>query len=141
MGLMLRAGSLALLSVAINLPAQEKPWSTEEIHGPKLPFRLALEEGTWMSVDVSPDGKTIVFDLLGDLFTLPITGGTATRLTSGPAWDVTPRFSPDGSRVVFLSDRAGPDHVWVVATAGGTANFWRISLAEARTHGPPKRVA
>ena len=53
-----------------------------------------------MNVDVSPDGRTIVFDLLGDLYMMPIAGsghGLATRLTSGPAFDMQPRFSPDGT--------------------------------------------
>lgn len=74
--------------------------------------------GTWMSVDVSPDGQTLVFDLLGDLYTLPIAGGTATRLTSGMAYDGQPRFSPDGKRVVFVSDRSGGDNVWLISLNG-----------------------
>ncbi|MCC6316947.1 MAG: PD40 domain-containing protein [Gemmatimonadaceae bacterium] len=74
--------------------------------------------GTWISLDVSPDGQTIVFDLLGDLYTLPITGGTATRLTSGIAYDAQPRFSPDGKRVVFTSDRSGGDNVWIMSLDG-----------------------
>ena len=67
-----------------------------------------VSEGTWMSLDLSPDGQTIVFELLGDLYTLPVAGGTATRLTSGPAFDSQPRYSPDGKHIVFLSDRGGP---------------------------------
>ena len=88
--------------------------------------------GTWISLDVSPDGQTIVFDLLGDLYTLPIGGGTATRLTSGMAYDAQPRFSPDGKRVVFTSDRSGGDNVWIMSldgkdtvqvTKGNTADY------------------
>lgn len=74
--------------------------------------------GTWMSVDVSPDGRTLVFDLLGDLYTLPIEGGRATPLTQGPAYDAQPRFSPDGRRIVFVSDRAGSEDVWLVDADG-----------------------
>ena len=70
-------------------------------------------EATWMSLDVSPDGKTIVFELLGDLYTMPVTGGTATRITSGPAFDSQPRWSPDGKRIVFLTDRSGAENVWL----------------------------
>ncbi len=71
-------------------------------------------KGTWMSLDVSPDGKTVVFDLLGDLYTLPIGGGKATRITEGMAFDAQPRFSPDGESIVFISDRSGGDNVWTM---------------------------
>jgi Tol biopolymer transport system component len=75
-------------------------------------------EGSWMSVDVSSDGSTIVFDLLGDIYTMPISGGQATRITSGMAYDAQPRFSPDGGQVVFISDRTGKEQVWIVSTDG-----------------------
>ena len=75
-------------------------------------------EGTWMSLDVSPDGKTIVFELLGDLYTLPLAGGSATRITTGPAFDSQPRWSPDGKRIVFLSDRSGAENIWLCDAAG-----------------------
>ncbi len=80
--------------------------------------RFTATEGTWLSVDVSPDGQSIVFDLLGDLYSLPIAGGKATRLTSGMAYDVQPRFSPDGKRVVFVSDRSGGENVWILSLDG-----------------------
>src|SRR5277367_3862714 len=66
---------------------------------------FTADEGTWMSLDVSPDGKQIVFDLLGDLYLLPSGGGDAKRITSGPAWDCQPRFSPNGKQIAFISDR------------------------------------
>ncbi len=78
-------------------------------------LRLTTDEGSWMSVDVSPDGRTLVFDLLGDLYTMPVTGGSATPLTQGMAFDQQPRFSPDGASVVFVSDRSGGENVWVIA--------------------------
>jgi Tol biopolymer transport system component len=71
-----------------------------------------------MSVAVSPDGRTIVFDLLGDLYTVPVGGGTATRITSGRAFDTQPRFSPDGRAIAFSSDRSGSDNIWVVSPDG-----------------------
>jgi Tol biopolymer transport system component len=63
---------------------------------------------------VSPDGSTIVFELLGDLYTMPIAGGKATRISSGLALDTQPRFSPDGKRLVFVSDRGGAENLWLL---------------------------
>ncbi len=75
-------------------------------------------EGTWLSLDVSPNGQQIVFELLGDLYLLPVEGGEAEPLTTGMAFDSQPRFSPDGERVVFVSDRDGTDNVWTLAVDG-----------------------
>ncbi len=85
---------------------------------PVRTLRFTTDEGTWMSVDVSPDGQRIVFDLVGDLYTLPIGGGQATRLTQGMSFDGMPRWSPDGSAIAFISDRDGTDNLWVVAPDG-----------------------
>ncbi len=79
---------------------------------------FTTSEGSWMSVDVSPDGRSLVFDLLGDLYLLPIEGGRATALTGGMAYDAQPRFSPDGSEIVFVSDRSGGDNLWVISVDG-----------------------
>jgi Tol biopolymer transport system component len=87
---------------------------------PPLPLKaerkakFTATEVTWMSLDVSPDGQTIVFDLLGDLYTMPITGGNAVRITKGMAFDAQPRFSPDGGTVAFVSDRSGGDNLWTM---------------------------
>ncbi len=78
---------------------------------------IDVDEGTWISLDVSPDGQTIVFDLLGDLYTMPIAGGAATALTTGMAFDAQPRWSPDGKSIVFTSDRDGGDNVWAIDAA------------------------
>ena len=78
-------------------------------------LRMTVSEGSWMSVDVSPDGSTVVFDLLGSLWTVPIGGGEATPLTQGMAFDAQPRFSPDGEKVVFTSDRSGGENVWMIS--------------------------
>jgi Tol biopolymer transport system component len=84
--------------------------------GPTQTLSFTATEGSWISVDVSPDGQTLVFDLLGDIYTMPMAGGTATRLTSGMGYNAQPRFSPDGNRIVFVSDRDGGDNVWVLST-------------------------
>jgi imidazolonepropionase-like amidohydrolase/Tol biopolymer transport system component len=95
--------------------------------------RFTTAEGTWMSVDVSPDGSTIVFDLLGDIYTVPIAGGKATRVIGGTSVDFHPRYSPDGKSLVFVSDRNGSDATWLsdangqrlrMLTAGGVYPVW-----------------
>ncbi|MGH8123702.1 MAG: TolB family protein, partial [Rudaea sp.] len=89
---------------------------------PLLPtrhIRFDTDEGTWISLDVSPDGRSIVFELLGDLYRVGIDGGEATAITHGLPFDSQPRFSPDGSRIVFVSDRSGNENVWI-ANADGT---------------------
>ena len=73
-----------------------------------------LTSGSWISLDVSPDGQTVVFDFLGDLFTVPMEGGDAAQLTSGMAFDAQPRYSPDGTSIVFSSDRDGGQNIWTV---------------------------
>jgi hypothetical protein len=52
-------------------------WDVEAPSGEPTTVDIDVREGTWMSLDVSPDGTTLVFDLLGDLYTLPIEGGDA----------------------------------------------------------------
>ncbi len=79
---------------------------------------IETTEGTWMSLDVSPDGTQIAFDLLGDIYLIPIAGGEAKALTSGIAWDMQPRFSPDGTQIAFTSDRGGGDNIWVMNRDG-----------------------
>ncbi|MBM0170567.1 amidohydrolase family protein [Altererythrobacter sp. C41] len=82
----------------------------------QIPIRT--DEGTWMDVDVSPDGSTVAFALLGDIYTMPISGGTPRRIAEGLAWEVQPRFSPDGSRIAFTSDRGGGDNIWLMNPDG-----------------------
>src|SRR5688572_8238723 len=91
--------------------AQEKKWDIEKFRGPTKTFNISTDEGTWMNLDVSADGKDIVFDLLGDIYTMPVTGGTAALLSGGVAWDVQPRFSPNGKYISYTSDKIGRAHV------------------------------
>jgi len=93
-------------------------WDVSSPPGPSKSVEFEVTEGTWMAVDVSPDGKQVVFDLLGDIYVMPITGGSASALTSGPAYDVQPRFSPSGTMISFTSDRDGLDNLWIMKTDG-----------------------
>jgi imidazolonepropionase-like amidohydrolase/Tol biopolymer transport system component len=94
-------------------------WNVEAPRGltlRKVPIRT--DEGTWMNVDVSPDGSRIAFDMLGDIYVMPIGGGPATRIAEGLAYEQQPRWSPDGSRIAFVSDRAGGDNIWIMNADG-----------------------
>jgi len=79
---------------------------------PQRKVSFTTTEGTWTSLDLSPDGKTIVFDMMGDLYTVPVTGGKAVPLTRGIAFDSHPRWSPDGKKILFSSDRSGAENIW-----------------------------
>ena len=79
--------------------ADDKDWKVDAPHGPYDTLSFTTDEGTWLALDVHPDGKRLVLGLLGDLYTLPIAGGEATRITSGPSYDAAPRFSPDGKLI------------------------------------------
>jgi Tol biopolymer transport system component len=98
-------------------PAPHDPTNTLPLKTTRI-ARFTVDEGTWMSLSVSPDGRTVLFDLLGDLYTVPIAGGKATRILGGNSMDVHPRFSPDGRKILFVSDRAGSDQLWVANADG-----------------------
>jgi tricorn protease-like protein len=85
---------------------------------PTRKIEFTTDEGTWLSLDVSPDGKTIVFELVGDIYTLPIEGGTAKLIDGGMAFDSQPKFSPDGKWIAFISDREGSENVWIMHSDG-----------------------
>jgi Tol biopolymer transport system component len=84
-------------------------------------IEFTTDEGTWISLDVSPDGKTIAFELLGDIYTMPIVGGEAKLIDGGMAFDSQPKFSPDGKWIAFLSDRDGNENVWIMHSDGSDA--------------------
>jgi len=119
--------AILFVSAALAAGAQQKAedakkkWDVADPLGATSTLAFDTNEGTWMNVDVSADGQTLVFDLLGDIYTLPISGGTATRITSGPAYDMQPRFSPDGRRIAFSSDRDGLWNIWAMDRDGRNA--------------------
>ena len=87
---------------------------------------LDTDVGTWLSLDVSPDGGTVVFGILGDLYTVPLDGGDATRITAGMAYDTQPRNSSDGTQLVFISDRSDGDNL--KRASSPTSSFCRVTL-------------
>ncbi len=100
---------------------EKAKWDVGRPPGPSHEVKIDVDEGTWMTVDLSPDGKEIVFDLLGDIYLMPAEGGEAKAIASGVAWEMQPRFSPDGQRIAFTSDRAGGDNLWVMQRDGSGA--------------------
>ena len=117
--LLVAAGAVTICCFA---SAQEKKkWDVNNPEGPFKEVSFTVNEGTWMNLDVSPDGKEIVFDLLGDIYSLPVNGGTAKVLRQGLAMEVQPRFSPDGKRILFTSDAGGGDNIWVMNRDGSGA--------------------
>jgi Tol biopolymer transport system component/imidazolonepropionase-like amidohydrolase len=120
-------------------PAESKieteGWKVEDPHGETTTISFTTSTGTWLSLDVAPGGDRIVFSLLGDLYLLPIGGGEAKRITSGLAYDVQPRFSPDGSRIAFASDRNGVENLWVCDPDG--SNPLQVSQEKETTVNSP----
>ena len=103
--------------------AKSKKWDVNNPHKDwsYKTFNLNTDEGTWMNLDISPDGKTIVFDMLGDIYTMPVTGGKAKALRTGLAFEVQPRYSPDGTYISFTSDVEGGNNIWVMTADGQNA--------------------
>ena len=125
---------LILLTPFITFAAAEEEkdeaWDIEAAPGATTEQEIDVTEGTWINLDVSPDGEQIIFDLLGDLYLMPITGAHGNKaprkLTSGVAWDMQPRFSPDGKTIAFTSDRTGKnkkagDNIWTIDVDGENA--------------------
>lgn len=116
------------LAYQLNVAAQDqekKDEKKEEKKDEGLPLKVAgkvsftTDEGTWMSLDLSPDGQTIVFDLAGDIYTLPVAGGEAKRIVGGDlGFESQPKFSPDGQQIVFISDRSGGENLYVCKPDG-----------------------
>ncbi len=121
-----------MLALAVGLPAQNTadPGSEASKKDDKNkwdvlnpPFELSTvtidtEETTWSSLDITPDGKKMIFDMLGDLYAVDINGGQAVSLTQDFAWNIHPAVSPDGKRIAFISDRDGLSNLWVMNIDG-----------------------
>jgi Tol biopolymer transport system component/imidazolonepropionase-like amidohydrolase len=119
----------------------------EQTEGNRTPEALILktaetidfttDEVTWPSLDVSPDGRTIVFDVLGDLYTLPIDGGQATRIVGGLSFESQPVYSPDGKTIAFLTDRTGVENLWIANADGSNP---RALSKDGRTNDRPQMM-
>ena len=123
--------TLLVTLFAVALPcslaeAQETPatpparWDVTQARGTTRQIDFTTSEGTEISVDLSPDGRWIVFDLLGHVYRMPSTGGQAESLTqnSGVALNLQPRISPDGRHIAFVSDREGQNNLWIMNIDG-----------------------
>jgi len=120
---MLAAGGLGAqgaVTVATADTQSVAGWDVTRARGQTREIDFTTSEGTWMSVDISPDGKWIVFDLLGHVYRVPSAGGEAESLTqgSGVAVNYHPRYSPDGGEIAFVSDRGGQNNLWVMKADG-----------------------
>jgi len=95
-------------------------WDVTAARGKTRAIDFDTKEGTWMSTDISPDGRWIVFDLLAQVYRVPATGGAAECLTqsSGVALNFQPRYSPDGKTIAFISDRKGQNNLWLMDADG-----------------------
>ncbi len=107
--------------LAAPVAAQDDAWDVANPPGDWRSIEIDTRETTWSNVTVSPDGETIVFDALGDLYSVPMAGGEARALTEGIPWNYQPRFSPDGRKIAFVSDRGGADNLWVMDADGDNA--------------------
>ena len=107
-------------SVSVTAEEAEKPegWSVMNPMGEFTKVSIDTKTCTWCSVSVTPDGKTLIFDLLGDIYSMPATGGEAKALTQGAAWDIQPQVSPDGQHIAFISDRDGGENIYIMDLNG-----------------------
>jgi Tol biopolymer transport system component len=109
----------AICSATARAQAPER-WDTSQARGQTRQLDFVTDEGSWMSLDVAPDGRWIVFDLLGHIYRVPIEGGAAQCLTqdSGIAVNFHPRISPDGRSIAFISERGGYHNLWIMSADG-----------------------
>lgn len=129
------AATCASTSVVAKTDKPEK-WNVESsLSSPVATVPINVREASWVDLDVSPDGKTIVFSVLGDIYLMPIEGGAPQRVSKGAAWDMQPRYSPDGSKIALVSDRGGADNIWIMDSSG--RNQRQVSKEAFRTVNEP----
>jgi Tol biopolymer transport system component len=129
----LRLAMFAVLSALtpLRLYAQSF-WNVDSARAPEKLLEFTATEGTWISVDVSPDGRMLVFDLLGHLYEMPFGGGEARMLTRGRSWNHLPRYSPDGTKIMFTSDRRGKEGIWLLTRSNDSLEA--LSKGDERTY-------
>lgn len=133
MPLRLLAGTIALAFAAqpsAEEDRNEEAWSVTSPPGEWRSIDIDTETFTWSDVDVSPDGRTLVFHALGDIYSVPLDGGDAQPLTSDLAWNFQPTFSRDGRRIAFVSDRDGAENIWIMNADGSDPQ----AVSEEREH-------
>ena len=110
-----------LTAISFAQDSNNDTWDVNQHRADYTEISFETTEGTWMNLDISPDGEEIIFDLLGNIYIMPIEGGEAEPLREGLAYEIQPRFSPDGSKISFTSDAGGGDNIWIMNRDGSDA--------------------
>lgn len=109
---------LTITAAGAQAEETQPEWNVTDTTSAVTSTTIDTREGTWMNIDVSPDGEHLLFDLLGDLYELPIDGGEARAVTTGHGWDFQPRYTTDGTAVIYTSDQGGGDNIWRIERDG-----------------------
>ncbi|MCF6299549.1 MAG: amidohydrolase, partial [Proteobacteria bacterium] len=127
--------SLTVFAEADKNSDETKKWDVNNPPGEAKLIDIKTDNGTWMNLDVSPDGKTIAFDMLGDIYILPVSGGKAKNITNSMAWEMQPRFSPNGNQLAVTSDEGGGDNIWTMDLQG--ENQYQVTKEQFRLLNAP----